>query len=83
MSGRTSQEIMALYIKWVDAKTWSNDWVDADDLEGFELPMCESRGAVIKEDSSSIFLAQTTSDEENRNIIGIPKGCILKRKKIP
>ena len=73
----------ALYIKWVDAKTWSNDWLDSHDISSFELPMCESRGVLIKEDKDSIFLAQTTSEDENRNIIGIHKGCIKKIKKIP
>jgi len=72
----------AFYIKWVDAQTWSNAWVDTADILGLKLPVCESRGEVIKEDATAIYLAQTTSENELRNIIGIPKGFILKRKKI-
>jgi len=72
----------ALYIKWIDAKTWSNAWLDNDDVPNLKLPICESRGELIKEDSVSIFLAQSKSEDEYRNIIGIPKGCILKQRKI-
>lgn len=72
----------ALYIKWLDAKTWSNAWMDGDDISALKLPITESRGEVIKEDNTAIFLAQSKSEDEYRNIIGIPKGCILKQRKI-
>ena len=81
LSGGVFISMKALYIKWVDAKTWSNDWVE--DLKDFKLPVCEVWGALVKETPTEIFLAQCTDGEEHRNIFGIPKGCILKQKKIP
>ena len=73
---------IVLWIQWIDAKTWCNDWLDHNDIAPFVLPTCESYGFVIKEDKDAIFLSQTLSEDENRNIIGIPKSCILKQKKI-
>ena len=68
-------------ILWHDAKTWSNAWIEGDDIEKrLTLPECDSTGKVIKEDEASIFLAQSGpgDDKEYRNIIGIPKGAITK-----
>ena len=71
----------ALYVKWIDAKTWTNDWLE--DLEIFKLPVCESRGVIIKEDDEAIFLAQTVSEGDYRNIIGILKASIKAEVEIP
>ncbi len=71
----------ALWVQWVDAKTWSCEWIDGEDIKDFKLPVYESMGVVVKEDKDSIFIAQTTGDEY-RNILGIHKGCILKQRKI-
>ena len=73
----------ALYIKWVDAQTWTNAWLDGNELSELALPIYEVRGTVVKETPEAIFLAQCTGESEHRNIFGIPKGSILKRKKIP
>lgn len=68
-------------IQWIDAKTWSNDWLEEQELASFTLPEYMSYGIVVKEDATSIFLAQTIGDE-SRNIIGIHKGCIVKTRRL-
>ena len=73
----------ALYIEFVDAQTWSNAWLDAEDIAEMKLPIYRVRGEVIKETPTDLYLAQATSGTEHRNIFGIPKGCILKQRKIP
>ena len=57
--------------------------MDEKDINGLSLNSIVSRGEVIKETPKDIFLAQSVSANEYRNIIGIPKGCILKQRKIP
>ena len=74
--------IRCVHIEWVDSKTWSNAWMDKDDLILLKLPHCTSEGRVLKEDSESIFLYQSNSEGEYLNIIGIPKACIKQLKEL-
>jgi len=69
-------------VTWIDAKTWSNDWIDGHDLSCLTLPVCTSWGMVIKEDKNSIFLSQTASEDDNRNIIGIHRGSITRVRRL-
>ena len=75
--------MIALRIDWIDSVTWSNLWMDDKELAELELRPIVSRGELVKETPVAIFLAQSITDNEHRNIIGIPKGCILKQRKIP
>ena len=71
-------ELKRVEITWIDAKSWSNAWIDTEELNELVLPEYVSCGYVVKETEFSIFLAQTKGDEY-RNIIGINKGCITNR----
>ena len=62
-------------IVWKDAKTWSNAWVDEEEVAALCLPEYVTYGVVIKEDDKSVFVTQTVGDEY-RNIMGIHKGSI-------
>jgi len=62
-------------IVWKDAKTWSNAWMDQEEVADLILPSYTTYGVVIKEDVDSVFITQTLGDE-CRNIIGIHRGCI-------
>ena len=73
----------ALYIEWVDAKTWGSAYYGSEEIKELKLPIMKSRGEVVIETNTELFITQTTGDGEYHNIIGIPKGSILKRKKIP
>jgi len=72
----------ALYIEWIDAKRWGSAYHEGDEIRELKLPVMKSRGEVIMETNNEIFLAQVSGDGEYHNIVGIPKGSILKRKKI-
>jgi len=73
----------ALYIEWIDAKTWGSAYYGSEEIKELKLPIMRSRGEVVIETPIALFLAQTIGDGEWHNIIGIPKGSILKRKRIP
>ena len=73
----------AFRVEWLDAITWSNLWMDDKELAELTLHSIMTRGELIKETPTTIFLAQSITNNEYRNITGIPKGCILKQKKIP
>jgi len=73
----------ALYIEWVDAKTWGSAYYGSEEIKELKLPIMRSRGEVVIESPIALFLAQTSGDGECHNIIGIPKGSILKQRKIP
>ena len=64
-------------IKWVDAKMWGAGWLNLEDLSQFKLPICISRGKLVKKDNEMLLLNQNeTDDGAIGNLIGIPKGCI-------
>ena len=73
----------ALYIEWVDAKTWGSAYYGSEEIKELKLPIMKSRGEVVIETNTELFITQTTGDGEYHNIIGIPKGSILKQRKIP
>jgi len=73
----------ALRIEWLDSSGWGDVWKDYEELKDLKLSPITTRGAVVKETPDTIFLAQSVSHDQCHNIIGIPKGCILKQRKIP
>tara|TARA_Y100000590_G_scaffold467923_2_gene648611 strand:+ start:516 stop:791 length:276 start_codon:yes stop_codon:yes gene_type:complete len=73
-------------IFWQDAKS-STDWRDLDEALEEELAICVSTGYIIKENDTSITLAQDFSffgDEIDSvgNLIVIPVACIVNRRYI-
>ena len=73
----------AYRVDWLDSSSWGDKWEDYEELDIKKLSPITTRGTVVKETSDTIFLAQSTSHDQCHNIIGIPKGCILKQRKIP
>ena len=63
-------------VLWHDAQTWVNAWLDSGDVAALELPECISYGVVIRDDAKAIYVSQTISGQEHRNLIGIPKASI-------
>ena len=76
MKSRVGKE---LRITWVDAKMWGNAWMDNDEVSDMRLPVCRSRGLVVKDTEEMILLAQNDSKDgiPYSNLTAIPKGCIL------
>ena len=70
-------------IVWHDAKS-STDWRELDEALEETVAICVSTGYVIKENNTSITLAQDLSFCEEEidsvgNLIVIPIACIVKR----
>ena len=57
-----------LKVIWTDAKIWAHAWVAEDEIEGFYLPEVTSRGLVIRETASEIFLVQNESEDQYSNL---------------
>ena len=80
---------LVLRIEWLDSQSWGNAWLQHKDLQHFRLRVITTRGEVVKETPDTIFIAQSTDDnpiiddKDTHNIMAIPKGCILKQRKIP
>jgi len=78
----------ALRIEWLDSQSWGNSWLQHKDVQGFQLRTITSRGEVVKETGDIIILAQSVDnnpsidDVDTHNLIAIPKGSILKQRKI-
>jgi len=75
--------MVALRIDWLDSSSWGDTWRDYESLKDLELSPIITRGTVVRETPTTIFLAQSESQDQCHNITGIPKGCILKKRKIP
>jgi hypothetical protein len=75
----------ALRIDWIDSQSWGEKWYKRNEVneKDFAVPIAITRGEVIMETPTMIYLAQTADKELCHNIIEIPKGCILKKRKIP
>jgi len=65
-------------VEWLDAKMWGSAWADKSDMEEVELPLCTSRGKVLKIDENMVLLLQSETNGDVGNLIGIPQGCIKK-----
>lgn len=73
----------ALRIDWIDSTSWGDQWLAYDIVNEKEIKPITSRGEVVRVTPTAIFLAQSVDNEQCHNIIAIPKGCILKKRKIP
>lgn len=68
-----------LKIKWRDA---CGDFIEKtkEELEQYEMPIIESVGFLIAEDSKTIKLASFATENFVRNWIVIPKAIVIERK---
>lgn len=67
-------------VKWVDSKSYGNEWLDKEDIDKLDVVHCESVGFIVKEDKDKILLAQSYGGEFYHGLMAIPKGCILEIK---
>ena len=73
----------ALRIDWIDCTSWGDCWRSYESLSSLKLDPIITRGEVVKQTRHEIFLAQSVSHDQCHNIVGIPRGCILKKQEIP
>jgi len=70
-----------VYLKWRDSTSW-NGWHNLP-LTDYKIVEIETIGFVIKETKNKIVIAHSISSENHVNgILAIPKGVIIKRRKI-
>jgi len=74
---------IALKVEWLDCSSWGDAWMSYEKAKELNIDPIISRGTVINETPTTIFLAQSESHDLCHNIIGIPKGGILNKRKIP
>ena len=63
-------------IIWIDAKAYSNEWIDLEQVKSFKPENCVTAGYIVHEDTSTYFVAQTKGEGIFHNIFLIPKGCV-------
>ena len=67
---------------WVDSKSYSNEWLNLDEIKNFKPEACSTAGYIVYEDSETYFVAQTRGEHGFYNIFLIPKGCVKTRREL-
>lgn len=63
-------------ITWCDAKSFSNEWMDMEQIKDLRLAVCQTEGKLIYEDSQAYYIAQNSQNGSYYNIFLIPKGSV-------
>ncbi|MDP1614747.1 MAG: hypothetical protein Q8L68_03025 [Methylococcales bacterium] len=67
----------AIVVKWLDI-VQEDTWQSEDSASKFNPIICHTLGFFLNEDKQLIRLSDSIASDGDRNVIVIPRGCILK-----
>jgi hypothetical protein len=67
---------------WLDSHAWERPWIEMDQRPPHSAAACKSVGYLIEKDKHFVIVSQSMGDDEYGGAFSIPRGCIVKIRRL-